>query len=200
VRLRPLEYGVGTGSQSPVGEDMLDRVHGAGSQERRPAAPQEQVDGSGDARHPGCPLIKPIDKERKGKEWTKMCLQVSGFQAERFRSSPSPKIFGVSRLVSQEPRASNWQSAFAGLLRSRAADEDAGHRIWRLRLYCTSPIAYESTSSRVLCYCLHDQRTLGDLLPVATDGLACAILTKDNGSLSSQNLWSLSTQDPFPFI
>ena len=56
VRLRPLEGGRETpGSQSLVCEDMVNGVDGTRPQQRRPAAPQEEVDGSGDSRHPDCP-------------------------------------------------------------------------------------------------------------------------------------------------
>lgn len=117
VRLRSLESGrEAPGSQSLVCEDMVNGVGGARPQQRGSAAPQEEVDGSGDARHPDCPSMTGGVNGRKEKGWMRRCLQAVW-------ASPSSSIqnFRIPVLVSKVPGAANGNTRFAESRRARYA-------------------------------------------------------------------------------
>jgi len=67
VGLSTLEGGChSTGSQSVLGENMVDRVSSTRPEQRGPAGAQKEVGGSGDIGHPDNPAMKSQTQQHEG--------------------------------------------------------------------------------------------------------------------------------------
>lgn len=67
VRLGTLEGGCqATGSQTVLGENMVDRVNSTRPQQGRPTGAQKEVGGSGKVGHPDDPAMRSQTQQYRG--------------------------------------------------------------------------------------------------------------------------------------